>query len=434
MALMLIESTDPKLSFHLRKNPNSGAVMKSLRSGTVTGWYPHGDPQKYAMWFHETGKENSFSNEDGRNYLDLTKYASTYFVFNAITTLFNNVLKLNPDQKYQHNHKVTIPMVQLRTRKTLDHLSQFTKLDVNAECLTENEGRMSLYKITLEYKGSFNEFMMRVYLLFYLMHADLYQSDIVWMEGMIAKVVGIMTELQCDYFLWYWFKKNVLIKHKFYAELEDKLGKNSVSGEIQMQYGDTQTQRKNFVDKYIDFKLPIIDFGCGEGDYLLPYAKKVKNAGTKITGVEIDEKLVNGIQRKLEDRKLDDVAKVVNSLDEIPKEVSDIICIEVIEHMPMEDAQALIVNLLKRRFRHLIISTPNIEFNQFYTTMPTRFRHDDHHFELNQNQFKEMILTAIDQVWDENRDTLSEWFTGVGDRVNGIPMAQAVIITNRDYI
>lgn len=440
---MLIESTDPNFSRYLKKNPNSPITVKTMRQGLLSGWYPNGDPQKYALYFKDLSTENSFSTEDGKNYLDLTQYASTYFVFNAMTLFFNSVLKLDHNQPHQDEngvsyiHKITIPTVQLRTTKTLRHLEEFLMHGcLSYENLLTND-RMSLYSITLESDGTFNEFMMRAYLLFYLLHADLYASDIVWMEGMISKVVTMLQEIRAPYFLWYWFKKNVLIKHKFYADLEDQLGKGSSSGILKLEYGDTQTQRKNFVDRHMDFTLPILDVGCGEGDYLLPYSKKVlKESSQYVWGVDTNPDIINKLEAKLEDRKQTN-AQVVTSLDDvsIPGK-HDIICIEVIEHMPLAEAKALIKKLLKRDFRKLIISTPNVEFNQFYRlpelSMFVGYRHDDHHFELNPEQFRELIAECMGSLEIPSCNLVATFYP-VGDRVSNsvdsYAMAQAVVIT-----
>lgn len=432
MAVMLIESTDPKFSFHLKKNPAGGLTIKKMRSGIISGWYPDGDAQKYALWFKELSTDNSFG-VDGKNYLDLTQYASTYFAFHSISTMFSSVLKLDATQE-PHNHKIKLPLVQLRTERTIAHLNEFIGLNLTVKNLLDNDvERMAIYEIEASADNiTFNEFMMKVYLLFYLLHGDLYQSDIVWMEGMIAKVVGIMNELRSEYFLQYWFKKNILIKPGFFATLEKKLGENSLDGKIFHEFGDTQMQRKAFVDKHIDCHAPILDVGCGGGDYLFPYSKKLKkNNNLRIVGVDIDEKIRDTLNLKIADRKMEN-SMVVESIDQVGSFITgphDIICVEVIEHMPIEDARKLVCDLLRRDFRKVVISTPNVEFNKFYRTM-TGFRHDDHHFELNRQEFQDFMQECIDAV-GLDRDSLDIRDYGVGDQVDSISMAQACVITRK---
>lgn len=426
MAVMLIKSTDPNFSQYLKKNPAGGMTIKRMRSGVLSGWYPNGDTQQYALWFTETSTENSFSNE-GKNYLDLTQYASTYFVFHSISTLFNQVLKIDASQPYSGVvHEVTIPNVQLRNPATFHHLAYFVKPGLYTITQKTDSTRMGLYDIHIHSDGTFNDFMMRVYLMFYLLHADLYASDIVFMEGMIAKVIGIMNELKAPYFLWYWFKKNVIIKPAFFKLHENVMGKDSVDGKMFLEFGDTQTQRKAFVAKHIGkFDCDILDIGCGEGDYLLPYAKKLRETGHSIVGVDVDTAITGKLTHKLLERKASN-AKVVNHIDDVQMDgLHDIICIEVIEHMPLADAKVLVVKMLTRNFRKIIISTPNVTFNQFYTTMGTAFRHDDHHFEFTRGEFQDFITECLAEVGG----SFNVRDFGVGDVVNDIPMAQGCIIT-----
>lgn len=432
MAVMLIESTDPKLSFHLKKNPSTGLTAKRMRQGALAGWYPNYDTQKYALFFRDNTDSSSFSN-DGKNFTDMTRYASTYFVFHSLSTMFSSVLKLDATQE-SFKHQITIPSVQLRAEKTISYLNQFIGLDLTVTKKSDGIDNFALYYVTVSFEGTFNEFMMRTYILFYLLHADLHQSDLGYMEGMIEKVTNILVELKSEYFLWYWFSKNIICREGTYNKLQGILGSNSSDGSIQMQFGGTQQQRKAYVDSHMDFKNDVLDIGCGEGYFLLPYAKKLGN-GKTITGVDKDARLVSGIARKVEDRKQEDKVILHTSMDDFyasyDNSVKDIICVEVIEHMPEKDAFNLLREaLMKVRFRKAIITTPNREFNQFYKTM-VGFRHDDHHFEFNNTEFEKFIQSVVDSIWMESDPY--HWdieYQPVGDVVNGISMAQAVVITN----
>lgn len=294
MASLAITSTDPNLSFHLKKNPATGLTIKEMRQGVLSGWFPHMNPQKYCLWFKESSTENSFATDDGSVYLDLTKYSSTYFAFNAITTLCNSVLKVDDSQE-EYFHQIELPLVQLRSEQTVHYLNQFLGLTINVEKLSsEDVNRLALYKMKISGNGKFNDFMMDFYLMFYLLHADLHQSDIVWMEGMTNKVIEIMKHRKVDYFLWYWFSKNILVNRNVFDKVRNKLGENSKDGSIVMQYGRTQLQRKAFIDSFMTFDKPILDVGCGSGDYLLPYAKKLKEH--YIVGVDVDDKLLQNIR------------------------------------------------------------------------------------------------------------------------------------------
>ena len=181
-------------------------------------------------------------------------------------------------------------------------------------------------KCEFVFTGTFNEFLMRVYLLFYLMHADLYQSDIVWMEGMITKVVSIIKELNLQYFLRYWFKKNVLLSPKNFNNNKDILESNCPDGELKLSFGDTQKQRQTFITSSLEFDLPILDVGCGGDITFSPYAKKMKVKNLEIVGVDVSEHLVGQIRMKIEDRQLTNATVMTELTPDILTEKHDIIC------------------------------------------------------------------------------------------------------------
>lgn len=430
MAVMLIESNDPKFSFHLKKNPASGLAMKKMRQGVITGWFPNGNTQQYALFFKDDTNNSSFSNE-GKNFTDMTRYVSTYFVFYSISTMFSSVLKLNSEQE-SYIHKIDIPTVQLRSEKTIHHLNKFINLDLEVTKLSEDINSLALYSVNVSFEGTFNEFMMRTYILFYLLHGDMFQGDLQFMEGMIEKVTNILVELQAEYFLWYLFKKNIIHKPTTFDKLKDNLGKNSSDGIIEMKYGDTQQQRKQYIDYHVNFNNNIIDVGCGEGYYVLPYAKKMKSG--KIYGIDKDVKLIENLNKKIVDRKQEDIVILHTDLNvfdgTIVSKNSTVLCVEVIEHMPYDDALDLVYKLLGYDFEKLIITTPNSEFNQFYKTLEG-FRHDDHHFEFTPDEFGNFITSVLDKKWINSNGTkrFRINYEQVGDVVNGISMSHSYVIT-----
>jgi hypothetical protein len=66
---------------------------------------------------------------------------------------------------------------------------------------------------------------------------------------------------------------------------------------------------------------------------------------------------------------------------------TDILLTEVIEHMPLNDADVLVKSILNSDFRKFIITAPNEEFNKFYGMAEDELRHDDHHYEPTFDEF-----------------------------------------------
>ena len=424
---MLLKSDDPEFSIHIKKNPSNVLTSKVMRQGILSGWFPKGGVQEYALFFKDTGTDNSFSTEQ-KNYLDLTQYASTYFVFQSMTTFFNSALSLSETQK-PFNHEIHIPMVQLRNMNTLYHLLNYFDITVSSENLLDNSiERMSLYNVVVKGTMPFNEFLMKTYLLFYLLHADLHASDIVWMEGMIAKVTKIISELKCEYFLRYWFKKNVLVKSTTFSAVEEELNSNCSDGELDIRFGDTQYQRKTFIDGQINFNQSLLEIGHGDGYYFLPYAKKLKSSNKVIIGVDPDVKLAQNIQHKINDRKLTNASIVPDIADVVLNEPHDILCTEVIEHMELPAAKTLVKTLLRRDFSKLVITTPNVEFNKFYKGL-NGFRHDDHYFEFTREEFKEFINECVRDLMPLENYFIMVKYHNIGDKVDNISVTQAAVIT-----
>ena len=182
-----------------------------------------------------------------------------------------------------------------------------------------------------------------------------------------------------------------------------------------MTFGTTQTQRKDSLEKKISFERPLVDIGCGEGQYLVPFSRKLKDR--QYIGFDIDNDELRKCREKIkhkniENAKVTDNAQVV--FDEMNEREVDVIITEVIEHMELENVIPFVQNILNNlTYNTVLLTTPNNDFNQFYI-MNKDFRHDDHRWELGFEEFKEKMGEI---VFHETH--AMEFFT-VGDIVDGI--------------
>ncbi|CAI2347941.1 unnamed protein product [Caenorhabditis sp. 36 PRJEB53466] len=65
-----------------------------------------------------------------------------------------------------------------------------------------------------------------------------------------------------------------------------------------------------------------------------------------------------------------------------------IVSMEVVEHIPLDDARKFVANVLGVLMpRIFIFSTPNHEYNAVFGMKPGEFRHDDHKFEMSSQEF-----------------------------------------------
>jgi len=135
----------------------------------------------------------------------------------------------------------------------------------------------------------------------------------------------------------------------------------------------------------------LLDLGCGEGDLVL---RLLGMPGlTRITGIEIDAARLGRAQARLAETP-EGSARVqlacASTTQFHPKLAGyDCAClVEVIEHLLPAD-----INRLERavfagmRPRHVIVTTPNAEYNPVLGVPAHRFRHPDHHFEWDRVRF-----------------------------------------------
>ncbi|WP_420871953.1 class I SAM-dependent methyltransferase [Cohnella rhizosphaerae] len=180
-------------------------------------------------------------------------------------------------------------------------------------------------------------------------------------------------------------------------------------------------QRRSFIAGVLPFDKPILDIGCGEGFYAIPFAGKLESA---YYAVDIDEELLDTVARKAAAKEIDNIA-TFGSLDRFLEtyngEQVDVILTEVVEHMSLEDAAAFVRHIgTEVDFERLIVTTPNADFNRYYEL--EGFRHEDHKWELGQAAFRQWFADTVQGL------PLDCEFVEIGDRVDGVHTTQGVIV------
>jgi hypothetical protein len=173
----------------------------------------------------------------------------------------------------------------------------------------------------------------------------------------------------------------------------------------------------------LPFNKPIIDVGCGEGAYAIPYSKKI--LPDFLHAIDIDEKVREKLSHKIKVREIENIL-LYSSLEEFlttyENEKCDVIVTEVIEHMSKPSAADLIQQIFQLKWETLIITTPNVEFNSFYSIDS---RHDDHKWEMTTAEFSNWLKDLLPESIDVS-------FHGIGDSVNGIYTTQGAILTRKE--
>lgn len=190
-----------------------------------------------------------------------------------------------------------------------------------------------------------------------------------------------------------------------------------------MYFGNTASQRRDYISSVLQFDKPIIDIGCGDGYYAIPYSQKLSDL--PYYAIDIDNECLNKIKKKMLRDNITNIVPFNNytELDTIGRsKVYDVIISEVVEHMDPYESQEIIKFILdKINFNKIIITTPNFEFNKYYNL--TGFRHDDHKWEYTREQFQKYIEKIIMGY------QINVQYIGIGDIVDGILTTQGAIIT-----
>lgn len=136
----------------------------------------------------------------------------------------------------------------------------------------------------------------------------------------------------------------------------------------------------------------LLDLGCGSGDLILRLA--VLPQITRLTGLDIDRAALGVLRARLAAlppalRARVQLAQASMTTAHPNLRGYDCAClVETIEHLPLADLNRLERALFAgMRPGHVIVTTPNAEFNPVLGVPARRFRHPGHHFEWGRARF-----------------------------------------------
>ncbi|MFT0848241.1 3' terminal RNA ribose 2'-O-methyltransferase Hen1 [Actinomycetaceae bacterium L2_0104] len=148
----------------------------------------------------------------------------------------------------------------------------------------------------------------------------------------------------------------------------------------------------------------VADVGCGEGFYLR--ALLDDPMFTRVLGVDVSTRELDRAERRLglerrSDHQRERIALRQSSVtyrDDALSGFDALLLVEVIEHVDPNRHDSLEANVFAHaRPRHVVVTTPNAEYNAHYGLDPGELRHCDHRFEWTRAEF-------------------AAWAKGVGER------------------
>lgn len=411
MTVLKIKSENKDLSWVIIKNPESGIAEKKIRQGMGYGWFPNPeDPTTYVCYFKDRLDYCSFS-ETGFEYLDQTQYSSMLVNWALINTLLSSAVRKDNDKDIVCHQEISFFNVTKFNIRSMEHFVGWGLYDIKVNRVGDD-----IYDIVVSGNSTIKDILNFCMVMAIFVSPRMKCPD----NDFFEKYCKVIQDFDFPYFLRYLFIRNYLSeKDSFqkYAHLVSKEG-------ITFNSGDTSMQRLRAIEKQLTFTNPILDIGCGEGFFAINITRKNKNC--EYVAMDIDEDLVDVLKNKADARKLN--ITTFKNHEDIPKdEVYDILLVEVIEHMPLEEAKALIRYIYKNyNFETLYITTPNKDFNKYYYINEGEFRHDDHKWEMNFKDFKSLIVELFGGL-----DVCID-FQGIGDSVDGDHTSSCAVITNRN--
>lgn len=381
--------------------------IRDLKKGNLFYWF---HDEKFCVRFIDAENDTSYGEGDFE-YLDVTRYNSARFVLNAMKALLDDAWKDRHDLDIDGcTHTISIGMLYARKNYSDLFTKYFPEYEVTWMPLIANN-----YHVEISTKKSLYHLLNFVNLMVVFIALRNSEGSIFIEPEMIEKYMSCLNILDAPYFIRYVFKVNFLIDFMLFEKYKPILEKTSLTEKIEMRYGSSQMARKNAVQKFIKFDKQIVDVGCGDGFYV-SLCQKLKN---KIyVAIDTDPAMLEVVRKSVERKGFKNVefesSWETYAIDAVQCVPSDVLLIEVIEHMEAEKAKTLIETILSDEdTESLTITTPNADFNRFFLFEEGEFRHDDHKFEFKEEDFRSFINKSVGTSFNVT-------FFEAGDTVNGV--------------
>lgn len=417
MAFLQLKSTNPQLSYIIKKNPESGVVAKGVRKGIAFGYFSEGS-SVYNVYFQDGANEISYPEYKDQEfeYVNATRYSSTNFIINVISDFLRDPLKKLDEQDTEgFKHTITVNLLRfeaMRMVRAFEH-------HFSNECeITLTEITNRYYRVTFTTEKSIHYLLNLVNLFCCFITLNNEHEYIEMNDGTIERYFLSLAVIDSPYFIRYAFKADLLRSERWFRQWKTLLEKSDRYSKIELDFGSTVQMRLAFVRKHLSFTNGIVDVGCGEGTYL-SFASKI---GSKCYyAIDIDEGCRQAVKRRAKNKNLTNVQVLdALNLDVMDLEMSDFLLCEVLEHMPIEEAEkTLRLCLLNPKCNSVIITTPNKDFNFHYFEGEHNVRRSDHFFEFTEAEFGE---------WLKKFEAKETQVFQVGDIVEGKPVSLGAVL------
>lgn len=430
--IIKIRSNNDYLLDILYKNPNTdlGLYAKSLKNGVVIGNAI--SRNEYHVLFQDM--RHSYLPEDS-NQIDFQSFCNPMVAIDMCNDFFTHLLKLREEVNAKEISWLGKTIGEIDTMKCTIEIPTFY---INSSWVKQGEFLLAKYMsgIAITHKVGHNytlvisgesvfEAINKLSLVSLFTHITNDYGIFTFIDEQFAeKYARILTNLDdVPYFIFYLFIKRAVRAEKIFNAIkpvfETYMAANGL--EVDFTWYPTHRARIKYITDRLQLDKPILDMGCGE----LQYYRAVMKLGFKkmYYAVDSDEKFQERAEKLSTSYEEDNLQFYTSLHDFNATEKINIILSEVIEHNSKEEAIQLIKALLKLNFEQIIITTPNSEFNVYYSETLEK-RHEDHQFEPTAAEFKELIQQCI----GDDKSLVVE-YEHIGDKINGVQPTQTCIIT-----
>lgn len=416
MALLTIGSNNPNFSFIIAKNPitirESGKPFtRELRKGVVYGWYTDGkNDQEFRLQFRDDPVRSSFAEglSEEFEYLDRGRYGSPYLPIAMLTKALASAMKKQDEKDIEGYEAYITTNIKVSNRRYMEQMivhyagnATITAIDLPGKYATIMVKASTIHH-TLN--------VMQVICLLQSLADE--ETHVETKNDIIEKFIGVINAAQAPYFMRYLFQMKAINNRDVFMKYRTLLCTDT----IQLNFGNTRQQRYDAIKPYLPGGEVLLDIGCGEMFYAMHMVKRY----TIVHAIDADEERTTNNVGKASGRKIENLeaTHVEVTADWVAEHAglfagADVLLTEVAEHIPFEEATALVEAILRTECRRLIVTCPNRDFNFYYGIPEGDTRHYDHKWEPSKEEFDNWCLSMVKGT---NRPYE---FTGIGDSVNG---------------
>jgi predicted RNA methylase len=416
MAILDIKTENKDISWVIKKNPNTQKetnvpFIRPIKKGTAYSWYVNDN--LFRIYFKENGKESSFYKDLNNNYLNQGQYNCAYAYSSMINEVLASALKETEKDIICHN-EVTLQDINVASKSILNFFEKyFSEIGVliKSEVLYE---KVYSIKFSGEKKLYYMLNLVNVFCLIQSVEDKNIYIDM--SENLAKKYASALKLIEAPYFIKYLFNSRVIDDLKVFQSIKELLeNKNE-----QYFFGNTQKQRYDQIKRHIQPGKILQDIGCGE----LFYSKMFADKYNKVIAWDSDKDLQERNQKYIERKNFSNIELRgeydINNLV-IDDEETDLLITEMLEHIPKENAKKVLNDLKDKKFRKLILTLPNKDFNQFYK-LESEFRHPDHYWEPNYEETESFIY----EIFEEEKFEIL--FKRIGDKINNCSVSTLIVI------